>query len=208
MSAQLVAEAPEAKENAHLLDRVKGAVDLMSLLIEDLLEVAKIEAGRMSIHPQPLSAHTLVADAIEMSQPLAQRHQMRLVAGFEPGLPFVLADYERILRVISNLIVNAVKFSGENSEVRITAAHGGETVRFSVIDSGPGIQEENLERIFDRFWQSDSADRRGAGLGLAIAKAIVTAHGGTIGVLSVLGQGSNFYFDLPIASVPPGIRAE
>jgi signal transduction histidine kinase len=114
----------------------------------------------------------------------------------------VLADYERILRVFSNLIVNAVKFSGASSEVRVTATRGDATVRFSVIDSGPGIPPEDLERIFDRFWQADSADRRGAGLGLAIVKAIVSAHGGTIGVSSTVGQGSNFYFDLPVASQP------
>ena len=185
-------EAPDAKENAQLLERVEGAVDLMNLLIEDLLEVAKIEAGRMSIHPKPLSAQTLVDDAIKMSEPLALRHQIRLIAECEPGLPLVLADYERILRVFSNLIVNAVKFSGASSEVR-----GEGTVRFSVIDSGPGISPENLERIFDRFWQADSADRRGAGLGLAIVKAIVSAHGGTIGVSSAIRSGSTFYFDLP-----------
>jgi len=200
MGAQLVAEAPEAKENAQLLERVQGAVDLMNLLIEDLLEVAKIEAGQMSIRPKPLSAQTLVDDAIKMSEPLALRHQIRLVAECETGLPFVLADYERILRVFSNLIVNAVKFSGAGSQVHVTAARTDETVRFSVIDSGPGISPENLERIFDRFWQGDSADRRGAGLGLAVVKAIVSAHGGTIGVVSTVGQGSNFNFDLPAAS--------
>jgi signal transduction histidine kinase len=200
MGAQLVAEAPGAKENAQLLERVEGAVDLMSLLIEDLLEVAKIEAGRMSIHPKPLTAQTLVDDAIKMSEPLALRHQIRLIAEVEPGLPQVLADYERILRVFSNLIVNAVKFSGASGEVRVTATRGQGTVRFSVIDSGPGIPPESLERIFDRFWQADSADRRGAGLGLAIVKAIVTAHGGTIGVSSTVGHGSHFYFDLPAAS--------
>jgi len=200
MGAQLVAEAPDAKENAQLLERVQGAVDLMNLLIEDLLEVAKIEAGRMSIHPKPLSAQTLIDDAIKMSEPLARRYQIGLIAEIEAGLPSVLADYERVLRVFSNLIVNAVKFSSPASEVRITAARGDGTVRFSVIDSGPGIPSEDLERIFDRFWQADSADRRGAGLGLAIVKAIVTAHGGTISVTSTVGQGSNFYFDLPAAS--------
>ena len=208
MGAQLVAEAPDATENVHLLERVQGAVDLMGLLIDDLLEVAKIEAGGISVRPRPLSAQTLVDDAIQMSGPLALRHQMRLIAECEPGLPLVLADYERILRVFSNLIVNAVKFSGASKEVRVTAARGTGTVRFSVTDTGAGISPQDLERIFDRFWQADSADRRGAGLGLAIVKAIVTAHGGTIGVTSTLGAGSSFYFDLPVASASPGPRAE
>ncbi|MEY2512319.1 MAG: hypothetical protein QOE26_3082 [Verrucomicrobiota bacterium] len=208
MGAQLVAEAPAAEENATLLGRVQGAVDLMGLLIDDLLEVAKIEAGGISVHPKPMSAQTLVDDAIQMSGPVALRHQMQLIAEVEPGLPPVLADYERILRVFSNLIVNAVKFSGANAEVRVIAARADGTVRFSVIDSGPGISADDLERIFDRFWQADSADRRGAGLGLAIVKAIVTAHGGTIGVTSTVGAGSNFYFDLPVVFASPGTRAE
>ncbi|MDP9098573.1 MAG: GAF domain-containing sensor histidine kinase [Verrucomicrobiota bacterium] len=208
MGAQLVAEGFDAIENGQVLERMQGAVDLMNLLIEDLLEVAKIEAGKMSINPKAMSAQTLVNDAIQMSQPLAQRHQMRLIAECEPGLPPVLADYERILRVFSNLIVNAVKFTGASGDVRVAAAGGDGTVRFSVIDSGPGISPENLERIFDRFWQADSADRRGAGLGLAIVKAIVTAHGGTIGVNSTVGVGSNFYFDLPVAPALLGTRAE
>jgi signal transduction histidine kinase len=200
MGARLVAETPDVKVNAQLLERVEGAVDLMNLLIEDLLEVAKIEAGQMSIHPKPLTAQTLIDDTIKMSEPFALRHQIRLIAECEAGLPLVLADYERILRVFSNLIVNAVKFSGAGNEVQVTAALIDGTVRFSVIDSGPGISPEDLERIFDRFWQADSADRRGAGLGLAIVKAIVSAHEGTIGVSSTVGQGSNFYFDLPTAS--------
>ena len=208
MGAQLVAEAPEAAENAHLLERVQGAVDLMGLLIEDLLEVAKIEAGGMSVRPRPLSAQTLVDDAIQMSGPVALRHQMRLVAECEPSLPLVLADYERILRVFSNLIVNAVKFSGANKEVRVAATAGQGAVRFSVIDTGAGISKEDLERIFDRFWQADSADRRGAGLGLAIVKAIVTAHGGTIGVTSAVGTGSTFYFDLPVVPAASGARVD
>ena len=206
MGAQLVADAPDAKENAHLLERVQGAVDLMGLLIEDLLEVAKIEAGAISVRPRPVSPQTLVDDAIQMSGPLALRHQSRLIAESTPGLPLVLADYERILRVFSNLIVNAVKFSGASTDVRVTAEPGDGTVRFSVIDTGTGILPQDLERIFDRFWQADSADTRGAGLGLAIVKAIVTAHGGTIGVTSTVGAGSNFYFDLPAAPALPSGR--
>src|SRR6185436_13435569 len=108
-------------------------------------------AGGISVRPRPLSAQTLVADAIQMSGPLALRHQTRLIAECEPSLPPALADYERILRVFSNLIVNAVKFSGAGKEVRVSAARGDGGVRFSVIDSGPGISPEDLERIFDRF---------------------------------------------------------
>jgi signal transduction histidine kinase len=202
LGARLVATAPGAEENEQMLERVQAAIELMSLLIEDLLDVAKIEAGHTAIHPKALSPQILVEDAIRMSELLARRQQIALNAEFEAGLPLVLADYERILRVFLNLIVNAVKFSGPSDEILVTAARGlsGQTVRFRVIDSGPGIKTEDLERIFHRFWQINSDDRRGAGLGLAIVKAIVTAHGGSVGVSSTLGQGSEFYFDLPIAS--------
>ena len=201
MVTQAVADAPDSKENVQLVERVQAAVDLMNLLIEDLLEVTKIEAGRMAIHPKSLSPRTLVEDAVKMAEPLAQRQRMQLLAECEADLPLVRADHERILRVFSNLIVNAIKFSETRGDVRVAARRGDGTVHFSVIDSGPGIPPESLERIFDRFWQSDTADRRGAGLGLAIVKAIVSAHGGTIGVSSVVGRGSEFYFDLPVAPV-------
>jgi len=199
LGAQLIAEEPGAKENEQVLERVQGAVDLMALLIGDLLEVAKIESGQIAIKPKPLAVQTLLDDAVSMLEPLARRHGIRLLVDAAPDLPDVMADYERILRVFSNLIVNAIKFSRSDGEVRLTAARAGEMVRFSVIDTGVGISSVHLGRIFDRFWQVDGADQRGVGLGLAIAKKIATAHGGTIGVSSVVGQGSEFYFELPIA---------
>ena len=199
LGAQLIADEPAAKENEQVLERMQGAVDLMNLLIADLLEVAKIESGQIAIEPKPLAVKTLLDDAVSMLQPLAQRHEIRLIVSEENGLPSVMADYQRILRVFSNLIVNALKFSLAGDEVRLVAARNGDMVRFSVIDKGAGIAPEHLERIFDRFWQVNSSDQRGVGLGLAIAKKIATAHGGTIGVSSVVDQGSEFYFDLPVA---------
>ena len=199
LGAQLIADEPAAKENEQVLERIQGAVDLMNLLIADLLEVAKIESGRIAIEPKPLAVRTLLDDAVSMLEPLAQRHEIRLIVSEETGLPSVMADYQRILRVFSNLIVNALKFSLSGDEVRLVAARHGEMVRFSVIDKGAGIAPEHLERIFDRFWQLNPSDQRGVGLGLAIAKKIATAHGGTIGVSSVVDQGSEFYFDLPVA---------
>ena len=203
MATELVAEAPDSKENADLIERMHGAVDLMNLLIADLLEVAKIEAGRMRIEPQPTSVRTLVDDAIAMLTPLARRRDIQLVTSAPAGLPDVMADYERILRVFSNLVVNALKFSRSGTEVCVTAEQVDNAVRFSVIDSGSGIAPDQLTRIFDRFWQLNSADARGVGLGLAIVKSIVTAHGGTIGVESEVGHGSNFHFDLPTATPKP-----
>ena len=179
--------------------RMERSVDQMSRLIDDLLEVAKIKAGVLTLELRPVGAEMLLDDAFSMLKPLAARHSIALVLRAEPGLPPVLADYERILRVFSNLVVNAVKFSPGGSEVYVTAERRGEIVRFSVVDTGSGIPTAHLERLFDRFWQADDADRRGAGLGLTIAKEIVTAHNGTIGVESAEGIGSSFYFELPVA---------
>jgi signal transduction histidine kinase len=203
MATELVADAPDSKENADLIERMHGAVDLMSLLIADLLEVAKIEAGTMRIDPQPTAVHTLVDDALAMLKPLARRRDITLRASVPAHLPDVMADYERILRVFSNLVVNAMKFSRAGTKVCVTAEQVGDKVRFSVIDNGSGIPADQLSRIFDRFWQLNSADARGVGLGLAIVKSIVTGHGGTIGVESKVGEGSDFHFDLPIANVQP-----
>ncbi len=199
IGTQLVGDDSTSPEHKDLLDRMGGAVDLMARLIEDLLEMAKIDAGGVKIHARLIAVATLLEDTRAMLQPLAERHSIRLSINAETGLSAVLVDYERILRVFSNLVVNAVKFSVAGAEVRVAAARHGETVRFSVIDTGEGIRPEHLEQIFDRFWQADAMDRRGAGLGLSIAKAIITAHGGSIGVTSVLGQGSEFYFELPVA---------
>lgn len=199
MGTQIVAEDPAGEDNKELLVGMERAVDLMSRLIEDLLEVAKMKAGVLTLNLQPVCAEMLLDDAFSMLKPLAERHSIALVLSAEPGLPPVLADYERILRVFTNLVVNAVKFSPGGSEVCVTAERRGEMVRFSVVDTGSGIPAAHLERLFDRFWQANDADRRGAGLGLTIAKEIVTAHHGTIGVESTEGIGSSFHFELPSA---------
>jgi signal transduction histidine kinase len=199
MGTQLVGEDCGTAENRELVRRMESAVEQMSRLIDDLLEVAKMEAGGVLIRKREVAAETLLNDAVAMLKPLAARHGIELVVNAPAGLPSVQADYERVLRVFSNLVVNAVKFSREGSEVRLDAEHRGSVVCFSVIDRGEGIPEEQLSRLFDPFWQADRADRRGAGLGLAIAKGIVTAHGGTISVSSKVGEGSEFHFELPVA---------
>lgn len=200
MSAQLIAEEPEAPENQQLLERMQGAVESMNLLIGGLLEISKIESGRMKLNPVELSGQTLLEDAVAMLAPLARRHSSQLVLRKVPEPLFVRADYERVLRVFSNLIVNAIKFSPDGGEVAVASEPHDEMMRFSVTDVGLGISVSDQERLFEQFWQADEADRRGAGLGLAIARAIVQAYGGSIGVESEPGKGSTFYFDLPLAA--------
>ena len=109
------------------------------------------------------------------------------------------ADRERVLQIFTNLVGNAVKFTPKGGSITITATAAGPAVRFSVKDTGSGIAPENLPHVFDRFWQARARARSGAGLGLAIARGIVEAHGGEIGVESTVGVGTEMYFTLPTA---------
>lgn len=199
MGAQLIAEDPRSSDTPDLAGRMIGAADLMTLLINDLLEAARADTGGMLIDAKPIEVEKFLNEALQMLKPLAQRSDIPLTLRIETNLPRVLADSARVRRVLANLVVNAVKFSPNGGEVEITAERADGTVRFSIIDRGLGISAEHLEHLFDRFWQANVRDRRGVGLGLAIAKEIVTAHGGTIDVQSRIGEGSTFFFELPVA---------
>jgi signal transduction histidine kinase len=158
-----------------------------------------MESGRLAIDVKAESPVSLINDTIDMLRPIASGSTIRLEANVEEGLPQVLADSARIQQVLSNLVGNAVKFTPRNGRVSITAEPADGEVRFGVIDTGPGIPAEQLPHIFGRFWQAQPSDRRGIGLGLAIAKGIVEAHKGKIWVESHVGLGSTFYFTLPTA---------
>jgi signal transduction histidine kinase len=172
----------------------------MDRLIRDLLDVANIQAGSLRLDLRPLPPGTLAAIAVDQATPQAAAQRVRLGLAVEPALPAVLADRDRIVQVLSNLLGNALKFTPEGGDIEVRVWADGPWVCFSVRDSGPGIAPEHLPRVFDRFWQLNRADRRGAGLGLTISKDLVERHGGTIGVESKLGHGSTFRFTLPIAT--------
>ena len=176
---------------------VRRATDRMNRMIQDLLDVKRMESGRLALDARPESPVGLINDTIDMLRPLAAGSTIRLEANVEEGLPQVLADSARIQQVLSNLVGNAVKFTPRNGRISITAEPAEGEVRFGVIDTGPGIPAEQLPHIFGRFWQAKASDRRGIGLGLAIAKGIVEAHSGKIWVESHVGLGSTFYFTLP-----------
>jgi len=191
---------PERVQERRQVEIVRRAADRMNRMIQDLLDVKRMESGRLAIDAKPESAIGLINDTIDMLRPLAAGSTIRLEANIEEELPAVLADSARIQQVLSNLVGNAVKFTPRNGRISITAEKTDGAVRFGVIDTGPGIPAEQLPHIFGRFWQAKPADRRGIGLGLAIAKGIVEAHGGNIWVESHVGLGSTFYFTLPVAS--------
>ena len=180
---------------------IRRAVDRANRLIQDLLDVSRIEAGGFSVVSEPIAPEVLLADAFEAMTPTAAAANIELTCcANDAHLPDVMADRERLQQVFSNLIGNAVKFTPAGGRIDVTAsADGPFNVRFSVRDSGPGVSPENLPHIFDRFWQATHGERTGAGLGLAIARGIVEAHHGTIRAHSEPGQGTEIVFELPVA---------
>ncbi|HEY8832743.1 MAG TPA: PAS domain S-box protein, partial [Gemmatimonadaceae bacterium] len=178
---------------------VRRAADSMNRMIQDLLDVKRMESGHLTIDAKAESPDVLVNDTIDMLRPLATGSSIVMEASVADDLPAVLADAARIQQVLSNLVGNAVKFTPRQGSITVAAERLDAEVRFAVIDTGPGIPPEQVPHIFGRFWQAKSSDRRGIGLGLAIAKGIVEAHNGRIWVESQVGLGSTFYFTLPTA---------
>jgi signal transduction histidine kinase len=182
------------------LDIVARSAKRMYTLVDDLLDVAAIEAGQLALRRLRLPVGALVTDALDLLRPLAAAKRITLSADVPPGLPAVVADHERVLQVFSNIGGNAVKFARADGRVEIHVTVRDAMVEFAVRDSGPGIAPEHLPHVFDRFWQARKAVRAGAGLRLAIAKGIVEAHDGRIRAESEPGRGSCFTFTLPIAT--------
>ncbi|HZI10512.1 MAG TPA: PAS domain S-box protein [Myxococcus sp.] len=199
-AAQLLAETrgdEQPGRTARIAERIGRASERMLYMIRDLLDFSSIQAGKLRIEVAEHEAAGLVAEVIEMMQPLAADKGVRLES--DVGLPGqkVRCDRERIMQVLSNLVGNAIKFTGEGGSV-ILRCHG-ETARavFSVSDTGPGISEEDRAHIFDRYWQAERQGRESLGLGLAISKAIIESHGGSIWVESQVSAGTTFFFTLP-----------
>jgi two-component system phosphate regulon sensor histidine kinase PhoR len=189
------------------LRRAAGEIDTLTQMVEELLELSRIESGQVPLNVQETAVSDLLLIPLDRLRHQAIRKNIELSLDVTANLPKVLADEERIQRVVTNLIHNAIKFTPENGSVQISARRKEEfphEIYISVKDSGMGISTEDLSRIFERFYKSDRARTRNrhnssTGLGLAISRHIVQAHNGRIGVHSTEGKGSTFYFTLPIA---------
>lgn len=179
---------------------IQRSGERMNRLIQDLLSVTAIEAGRLSIAPQKVSMSDLLREASETLGPIAREKSLTFATSAADDLPLVRADSARMLQVFSNLVGNAVKFTPAGGAITLSAVRAGDKVQCSVTDTGPGIPPAQIPRLFGKFWQAKRGDGRGVGLGLAIARGIVEAHGGTIDVTSELGRGSVFTFALPVWS--------
>ncbi len=172
-------------------------------MINDLLDLARSDAGKLRIEPEPTPVRSLAQRIGRQMRPHFEEKDQRLTVSVEKDLPDVEADPDRIGQVLANLLTNANKYAQEGAHVRLAASRVGDEVEFEVSDNGPGLGEEELEHVFDRFWRAQSGDTQavgGTGLGLAIAKSLVELHGGAISANSVPGKGATFRFVLPIAT--------
>jgi two-component system, NtrC family, sensor histidine kinase KinB len=169
-------------------------------MINDLLDLARLESGQTRQRLEVVSPGALIEEALPDLRSLAEAHDSRLVADVAPELPEVAVDTRQIGHVFSNFVSNAARFSKAGEEIVLSVKPAGKAVRFSVMDHGPGIAKEFQPRVFERFFRIPGTEEsNGVGLGLAIAKEIVISHGGSIGLRSTVGEGSEFYFDLPVA---------
>lgn len=183
-------------EERQTIETANSAARSMTELIEDLTEVATLEGGHFSMDARPESVRRLVLSACERFENVAAKKSIRLVCAEVIEQAAVLADARRIHQVFANLVGNAIKFSSAGTVVTVGADVSEGDVCFWVRDSGAGIAREALPHVFDRFWQARRVDRGSVGLGLAIARGIVEAHGGRMWVESEEGTGSTFYFTL------------
>lgn len=190
--------APE--QRGRLLAAAARSIQQMKRLVSDLLDVTRYENGRLVVDTQEVDAATLIDDAIDAARSAMAERTLALVASPVAANLRVIGDRGRLAQVFGNLLANAIKFTPDGGRISIRAWRDGGMVTFEVADTGPGIQPTDRERLFDRFWQAKPSDLRGIGLGLAITKAIVDAHGGRIWVESEPGTGSRFTFALPSAS--------
>jgi signal transduction histidine kinase len=171
-------------------------------MINDLLDLARSDAGKLRIEPEPTPVRPLAQRIGRQMRPNFEGKDQRFTVSVEKDLPEIEADAGRIGQVLANLLTNANKYAPEGAQVRLAATKVGEEVEFAVSDNGPGLDEEQLDHVFDRFWRADSTETQsvgGTGLGLAIAKSLVELHGGAISANSSPGEGATFRFVLPIA---------
>lgn len=198
LSAQVL--QPHSADEAETIETIRRSCGRMQRLIEDLLEVAMIERGNLSLNLTNVTPSELLAEACRTNRPIADHRNVRLECSIADPLPSIGGDPDRIMQVLNNLIGNALKFTPAGGTIRVEAGHGSSSVRFSVADSGPGIAEHDLPHLFEPYWQSKKTAHLGAGLGLKIVQGIVEAHGGRVGVNNARQGGACFWFTVPTFS--------
>jgi PAS domain S-box-containing protein len=186
---------------------IARAANRMNHLIQDLLDVARLEAGHLSVKQAGVSARTLIVDALDAQQGLAANASLKLRAELPEHLPDVWADRDRMLQVFENLIGNATRHTKPGGGIIAGASPHDHEVMFWVKDTGEGISADDLPHIFERFWQRRKEEGGGAGLGLPIVKGLIESQGGRVWVESAPGTGSTFFFTVPVARASDGQAA-
>ena len=193
------------------LQTAQHQIGSLSLLLDGLFEMAQIDAGGLKLDRQPNSICDLISDTIEAFSALAQRQGVRLEGRAPPDADPVVMDVQKVGRVLNNLLDNALRHTPAGGAVRVITSTTPECVQVEVSDSGEGIREEDLPRVFERFYRGEKSRSRatgGSGLGLAISAGIVEAHGGQIGAESTAGEGTRVWFTLPRQGISPSVPAD
>jgi signal transduction histidine kinase len=194
--------APDQQEP--LLQIIRRNAGRMDRLIQDLLDASRIQGGhRLRMEPTTMALAPAVEEACQAAAVRAKATLQTVACHVPEDLPPVRADHDRLIQVLGNLLDNALRFTPEGGTVTVRACREGERLRIEVVDNGPGIPERHVTHLFEPFYQARQVGRHTAGLGLAIARGIVEAHGGQIGVDTAEGRGSTFWFTLPVASPDP-----
>lgn len=180
------------------VEAVRAAARQADGLIQDLQDVSRISAGRLRVERRRVPASDILKECADMFEPVMVDAALRFVRRFDDDLPVLLADRHRLQQVLSNLLGNAVRFTPHGGEIVLSATRAEDMLRISVRDSGPGVSPDDVPRLFERYFQAPRLLRAGSGLGLYIAKGIVEAHGGEIGVESEVGRGAEFWFTVPV----------
>jgi signal transduction histidine kinase/DNA-binding response OmpR family regulator len=199
-------------ERQEFLGNILSSGRHLLMLINNILDLSKIEAGRLELQPEEFSMAEVITEALNTVKPLAAKKQITVEVVIDPALNTLLADRGKVKQILYNLLSNAIKFTPENRQVGVRASWGRGEISCAVWDTGIGIKQEDQERIFEEFHQLEATAARqyeGTGLGLALTKKLVELHGGRIWVQSALGEGSTFGFTLPVVEpsvTPPATR--
>jgi signal transduction histidine kinase len=197
------AAGPLSDKQAELLVTAREDCERLQGIVDDLLDLSRIQSGRVELARRPVAARALLEEALAASREAAAGAGVSLQVRADSCAVEVAADHERMALVLSNLVSNALRHTARGGAVTLAAEPAGAAVRFEVADTGEGIPPEYLGRIFDRFFSVPGRRSGGIGLGLYLVREIVAAHGGEVGVVSRPGEGSRFWFTLPLASAMP-----
>lgn len=197
-------------EEQEFIRRIRSSSEFMLKLVNNLLDISKIEAGRLDLDLEAADLRAIVEANVALNRYLADKRQVKLSLVQDEGVPRLMLDAAKIEQVLNNLIVNAIKFSPTGGTVEVRLDRGENDVTISVSDQGPGIPEEEFHKLFNPFEKTSARSAtkdKGTGLGLAIVKKIVSGHQGRIRVESQVGRGSTFHVTLPLALSRPSLAA-